>query len=154
MAFCSNCGHEISLAAVACPQSGHPTGVHQSTTTVLADFWTRFGGAILDGLILAIPSFVANFLIVPFLGGLLIDFLYHWLMVAYSDGQTIGKRVVGVRVARPDGAPVDPTVAAGRAAMRLVSGLALGLGFLWAAWDPEKRTWHDMVADTRVFRVG
>jgi uncharacterized RDD family membrane protein YckC len=29
----------------------------------------------------------------------------------------------------------------------------LGLGFLWAAWDPEKRTWHDMVADTRAFRV-
>lgn len=35
----------------------------------------------------------------------------------------------------------------------IVSSLALGLGYLWAAWDPEKRTWHAMVADTRAFRV-
>lgn len=153
MAFCANCGHETSPQALSCPECGHPTGVGALTTFEYADFWTRFAGALLDFLILLIPSFVLNISIVPFLGGLLLDFGYHWLMVAYWDGQTIGKRAVGVRVSRPDGTPVDPALAAGRAAMRLVSGFVLLLGFIWAAWDPEKRTWHDMVADTRVYRV-
>lgn len=153
MAFCTNCGNEISDLAVACPQCGQPTGTRVGTTGEYADFWTRFGGWLIDVLILIIPSFVLNVSIFPFVGGLLIDFLYHWLLIAYWDGQTIGKRVVGVRVTRPDGSPVDPALAAGRAAMRIVSGFALGLGFLWAAWDPERRTWHDSVADTRVFKV-
>lgn len=153
MAFCTNCGNEISDLAVACPQCGRPTGTRVATTGEYAEFWTRFGGWIIDTLILIVPGFVLNVSIFPFVGGLLIDFLYHWLLIAYWDGQTVGKRVVGVRVTRPDGSPVDPVLAAGRAAMRIVSGLALGLGFLWAAWDPERRTWHDSVADTRVFKV-
>jgi uncharacterized RDD family membrane protein YckC len=152
MAFCTNCRHEISPLATACPECGHPTGVRAETSGEYADFWARFGGALLDGLILAVPSFALN-LTVPIVGGFVIDFLYHWLTVAYWDGQTVGKRVVGVRVTRPDRQPVDPGVAAARAAMRIVSGLALLIGFLWAAWDPERRTWHDMVADTRVYRV-
>jgi uncharacterized RDD family membrane protein YckC len=151
MAFCTNCGGEISDLAVSCPHCGQPTA--HSTTLELADFWTRFGGWILDVIILIIPSILLNLRLYPFIGGLIVDFAYHWLTVAYWDGQTVGKRVVGIRVARPDGTPVDPAQAAGRAAMRIVSGFALGLGFLWAAWDPERRTWHDSVADTRVFRV-
>jgi uncharacterized RDD family membrane protein YckC len=153
MAFCTSCGNEISPVAVACPQCGQPTGYRAATSLENADFWTRLGGWLLDVLILIIPSFILNISVYPFIGGLLVDFLYHWLTVAYGDGQTVGKRVVGVRVTRPDGSPVDPAVAAGRALMRIVSGLVFGLGFLWAAWDAEKRTWHDMTADTRVFRV-
>jgi uncharacterized RDD family membrane protein YckC len=90
----------------------------------------------------------------PVIGGIVVGFLYHWLLVAYWDGQTVGKRVVGVRILRPDGSPVDTGTAAARSGMRIVSGFALGLGFLWAVWDPEKRTWHDMLADTRAFRTG
>jgi uncharacterized RDD family membrane protein YckC len=151
MTYCTHCGHEISTLAASCPQCGQSTGV-SAPSGELADFWTRFAAALLDGLILFIPSLLLRFA-TPFVGGLVVGFLYHWLMVTYWDGQTVGKRVVGVRVARPDGRPVDSGVAAARSAMRIVSGLALLLGFLWAAWDPEKRTWHDMVADTRVFRV-
>ena len=148
MAFCENCGHEISAQAVACPECGHPT-----RTLDYADFWTRVAGALVDFLILLLPSFLLNYSVIPFVGGLVVDFLYHWLMVAYWEGQTVGKRAVGIRVTKPDGALVDPTVAAARSAMRLVSGFVLLLGFIWAAWDPEKRTWHDMVADTRVYRT-
>ena len=170
MAYCTNCGNNISDLAVACPQCGHPTGV-PGTTPAYADFWSRAAAWLIDNLILAIPSFVlgVGFLVVglPFFGrapfhtgfrffspvGYLVPFLYHWLTIAYWNGQTIGKRLLNIRITRPDGSPVDPTGAAARAGMRLVSGAALGLGFLWAAWDPEKRTWHDSVANTRAFRV-
>lgn len=153
MAYCENCGHEISPQAVSCPECGHPTRVAATTTPGYADFWTRFAGALLDWLILIIPSYLIGRYYLPFIGGILLDFLYHWLLIAYWDGQTVGKRAVGVRVTRPDGTIVDPAVAAGRSAMRLVSGFVLLLGFIWAAWDPEKRTWHDMVADTRAYRA-
>lgn len=157
MAYCSSCGTEISPAAVVCPQCGQPTGEASASFGHIdleyADFWTRFGGAILDGIITGVASYALFFLLVPWLGGLVLGFLYHWLTVAYWDGQTVGKRVVNIRVVRPDGSAVDPPTAAARAAMRIVSGIPLALGFLWAAWDPEKRTWHDMVADTRVYRL-
>ena len=152
MAFCSNCGTELSEHAPACPKCGHPT---QATSVSLeyADFWARLGGAIIDTVLVGVASYALVFGVVPWLGGIFIGFLYHWLTVAYWNGQTVGKRVLNIRVARPDGSAVDPGVAAGRAAVRIVSGVPFGLGFLWAAWDPEKRTWHDMVADTRVYRV-
>jgi uncharacterized RDD family membrane protein YckC len=117
-----------------------------------AGFWIRVAALILDGIILGIAGI--------FIrtggaggGGLVVGFLYNWLMIAFNDGRTLGKMACGIRIARPDGSPVDIGTAAARAGMAIVSGLALGLGYLWAAWDDENRTWHDMVANTRAFRV-
>jgi uncharacterized RDD family membrane protein YckC len=42
----------------------------------------------------------------------------------------------------------------GRAAirwlMKIVSGLACLIGYLWMLWDKEKQTWHDKVAGSYV----
>ena len=35
---------------------------------------------------------------------------------------------------------------------KLLSGLALGLGFVWVAWDEKKQGWHDKIAKTYVVR--
>lgn len=149
MAYCSSCGTEISAEAATCPNCGHPTA---PPVLQYADFWTRLAGALIDGILVGVASYAVRFGAAPWLTGIFIGFLYHWLTVAYWNGQTVGKRVLNIRVTRPDGSPVDNSVAAGRAAMRIVSGIPFALGFLWAAWDAEKRTWHDMVADTRVYR--
>ncbi len=70
-----------------------------------------------------------------------------------GSGRTIGMRVLGLRVVRSDGAPLD----LGRALLRFVgmavSVTALGIGLLWAAFDAKKRGWHDMLADTLVVRA-
>jgi uncharacterized RDD family membrane protein YckC len=149
MAYCANCGNEISDVAASCPNCGHPTS--GTAAGVYAGFWQRFAGLIIDSLIVGAAGFFLgsgrNF------GGALIGFLYNWLMIAYNDGRTVGKMALGIRIARPDGSSVDLGTAAARAGMAIVSGLAIGIGYLWAAWDPERRTWHDMVADTRAFRV-
>ena len=34
----------------------------------------------------------------------------------------------------------------------IVSSIPLGLGFLWAAWDKRKQTWHDKMAGTVVVK--
>lgn len=152
MTNCTHCGEEISPAATACPHCGGEL-TPSAPPLELAGFGSRAAAWLLDVLVLLLPTLLVNITVLPLIGSLLVEFLYHWLTVAYWDGQTIGKRALGIRIARPDGSPVDTNVAAGRSLMRIVSGIPFGLGFLWAAWEPNKRTWHDMTADTRVYRV-
>lgn len=151
MIFCTFCRAEISEEAVACPQCGQPNMAYRQDL-VLAGFWIRVAAQIIDGLLLLVPSIIAGYTL-PFVGGLAVTFIYDWLMLTYWGGQTIGKRVCGIRIMRPDGSPIDSGVAAARSAMALVSSIAFGLGYIWAAFDAENRTWHDMLADTRAFLV-
>lgn len=152
MAYCSNCGNQISDLATACPQCG-ATNVAARTGTPFAGFWIRFVALLIDGLVLFAVGFILGGPDSGFLGSTLVGFLYNWLMIGFNDGRTLGKMAMGIRIARPDGSKVDLGTAAARAGMAIVSGLAIGIGYLWAAWDPENRTWHDMVADTRAFQV-
>jgi len=34
-----------------------------------------------------------------------------------------------------------------------LSALPLLLGYFWMLWEPRKRTWHDIVADSLVVRT-
>lgn len=173
MAFCTYCGRELSDQALVCPNCGHPnearTAVPEVTFTaappgpgVLAGFWRRFLALIIDVIITSIVS--APFGITIYLGrgrlpvrynpaSPVILFVYTWLMIALANGQTLGAMALGIRVTRPDGTRLDLGRSAARAAMAIVSGSAILLGYLWALWDREKRTWHDMVADSRVYFI-
>lgn len=146
MAYCARCGREISEAARACPACGQPNELLTGYSTgAYAGFWTRFAALLLDGMILVVPATLLG----P-LGGFT-TFVYQWLMIALNRGQTLGKMALGIRITHPDGSPLDLGEAAGRAGMAIVSGLALGIGYLWVAWDAEHRTWHDMVMNSRAF---
>jgi uncharacterized RDD family membrane protein YckC len=68
-------------------------------------------------------------------------------------GTTIGGIVVGLKLVRIDGRPVDLPVALVRALSSLFSGMALGLGFFWAGWSREKLAWHDRIAGTVIVKV-
>jgi len=63
-------------------------------------------------------------------------------------GQTVGMRAWRLRVTRADGAAVDWRRALLRFGVALISVAALGIGFAWTLFDPRKRTWHDLAADT------
>ncbi|MHB8648154.1 MAG: RDD family protein [Thermomicrobiales bacterium] len=78
------------------------------------------------------------------------DIIYEALLIAYWNGQAIGKEAMGIRVDARGGQPVSVGMAFARSAMKLVSGAVLLLGYLWMLWDPKKQTWHDKVADTYV----
>lgn len=83
----------------------------------------------------------------------LTGFAYNWLMIAFHRGQTVGKMLTGVRIARPDGRALGVLGAAKREATAFASALVLGLGFVWAVGEGERRTWHDRVAGSRAFRA-
>ncbi len=171
MTACGYCGRWLP-EPTTCPYCGHPnqpgTGPPPAPAGArpvgtLAGFWRRALALVLDALLIAIVTgslFRARLDIgttrqVGIDFGLgpssLVALVYDWLMIALVRGQTVGKMALRIRITTPEGGPVDLVRSAVRAGMAIVSGLALGLGYLWAAWDPEKRTWHDMVAGTRAY---
>jgi uncharacterized RDD family membrane protein YckC len=80
------------------------------------------------------------------------------------NGQTWGKQLFGVRVARMGGEPSTFASAAVRevGAKFLLFGVVVGallawipllVDVLWPIWDDENRALHDMLVDTRVVRA-
>jgi uncharacterized RDD family membrane protein YckC len=52
--------------------------------------------------------------------------LVYFFLCESLTGQTLGKRVFGLRVVRVDGTPVTPQIVAGRTVLRLIDEFALG----------------------------
>jgi uncharacterized RDD family membrane protein YckC len=89
---------------------------------------------------------IASAIIVAVVGYL----AYDALMVRRS-GQTIGKRLLKIRVVRADGEPVRAGQAWGRAITRLVAVHVLALvNYGPALFTQEKTCVHDLLAGTRV----
>lgn len=65
---------------------------------------------------------------------------------------TPGKMALGLRVVTSDGGRVSYLRAFARYFAELLSGFILGIGYLMAAFDEQKRTLHDRICDTRVIR--
>ncbi|GAA3234059.1 RDD family protein [Nonomuraea helvata] len=88
-----------------------------------------------------------------FLAGL-VAFLYFWLLHAFWNGQTLGKRLFGMRVVQERGARITVSQAAVRQAVASALvwlccvGMLVDLG--WILFDPRKQALHDKVARTVV----
>ncbi|TBH17451.1 RDD family protein [Thermus thermamylovorans] len=133
---------------------------------VIASPWRRLVAALVDSLILVPVTFLLMALagINPLVGSTtpLQDFLFQvvpgWAYyVAFTAlyGATPGKMALGLKVVRPDGRPVDWLTAFVREVPgKTLSALPLLLGYLWALFHPRRQTWHDLIADTLVVRVG
>ena len=83
-------------------------------------------------------------------------FQVWWFRKLGRTGKTWGKQALGIRLVDANtGEPVGGGRAFGR---EIVAGTlslyVLGLGFLWAAWDKRKQTWHDKIITTVVVRDG
>jgi uncharacterized RDD family membrane protein YckC len=79
-------------------------------------------------------------------------FLYYWVLTAFWNGQTVGKKVFDIRVVLDDGAPVTPAAAASRALLSglfVVAGLDV-LDIVCILFSRRKRALHDMAAGTLV----
>ena len=75
----------------------------------------------------------------------------YFVLFTAAGGQTIGKMAAGIRViATSDTRRVSFAMAVMRAVACLGSVAALGAGFLPALFSPDRRTFHDRVAETRV----
>lgn len=76
-------------------------------------------------------------------------FVISWL----RGGQTIGMRAWRLRIVRADGQPLHARQALVRFCVGLISLGTAGLGFWWALFDAQNRTWHDLAAGTVMVRL-
>ena len=79
---------------------------------------------------------------------------YFVLPEATRRRATPGKRLLGLQVARADGRRIDSRRALARGALKLVTILTLGLGFLLAAVTRRKQALHDLLSNCTVIRAG
>jgi uncharacterized RDD family membrane protein YckC len=120
-----------------------------------AGFGERLVAYLIDGVILFVMELVLMLLLGQPLGSLLSFFASIAYTVGFwmTQAATPGKMVMGLRVIRQDGAPIDGSTAALRYVGYIVSGIVIGLGFLWIIWDPNHEGWHDKIAKTWVIKT-
>jgi uncharacterized RDD family membrane protein YckC len=75
-----------------------------------------------------------------------IYFIFFWVI----SGFTPGKALLGLRVVRTDGRPVNLARAVLRLIAYLIAALPLFLGFIWILFDNRRQGWHDKIARTYV----
>ena len=107
-----------------------------------AGFWMRFLAWVIDVVVVGAASSAVG----PF--GLILLGAYEPVLLAYWGGQTIGKRVCGIRVISQDGRYCGLGQAVIRWLAKFLSFVAALLGCLWVAVDDKKRGWHDHIAGT------
>lgn len=89
--------------------------------------------------------------------------LYAPLLMARTNGQTLGRMAAGIRVVRTNGQPTDFWWSALREVVvkglvvgflsSVTGGLAYLVDVLWPLPDRENRALHDFVVDSRVVRA-
>jgi uncharacterized RDD family membrane protein YckC len=110
---------------------------------------SRDGGSA-SGFSLQVTGLPAVFLFAVTIGW----FVYNWLLRQGTTGQTMGKKLVGIAVLDGSQRPIGAGLTFVRQLAHVLDFLPCFLGYLWPVWDPEKRTFADMIMGTRVHRIG
>ena len=122
-----------------------------------ASFGLRLVAAIIDGIIVGVVGTVVGLIVRNELGGLLslaLGVAYYGWLEGSTSGQTVGKRMLGIRVYDlRQGGPIGTGRAIGRYFARIVSAIPCLLGYFWMLWDTEKQTWHDKLVGSVVVPV-
>jgi hypothetical protein len=80
--------------------------------------------------------------------------LYMTVLLSVTNGQTVGKKLLGIRVLRLDGQRLNWWMAFERAG-GYAAGFATGLlGFAQVFWDANRQAIHDRIVGTVVIRDG
>ena len=152
----------------------------------LASWLSRVGAQLIDGVIICVGALILFLPIGAALGiagasdsdaglgaaivGLLfwvlcvtlVAFLYAPILMARTNGKTLGRMALNIRVVRTSGEPVTFWFAFLREVViksflfgfisSFTFGLASLLDVLWPLWDEENRALHDFIVSTRVVK--
>lgn len=121
-----------------------------------ASFGQRFGAGFIDGIIVGIISLILRLVLgsTGQLVGALVGLAYTAYLEGGATGQSIGKRVLGIRVVDTrTGGPIGYGRGAVRWLVAIVSAIPIFLGYFWMLWDGEKQMWHDKASTSYVVPV-
>jgi uncharacterized RDD family membrane protein YckC len=142
-------------------------------------FWIRFMARLIDIVIVGIPAGIVfgtwGWIQYGLLGGgpdsaahdlvsaigligtalVLVGAVLYQILLWAKTGATVGQRVLGLQVVDAStGGPITLSTAGARWIGQLLDTFFCGLpiGYIWAAFDRRKQTWHDKFAGTVVVR--
>src|SRR5262249_60386080 len=75
-----------------------------------------------------------------------IVYLQYFALFTVFGGTTPGMMLRGLRVVDFSGEEPSPRQLLSRAAGYMLSAGTFFLGFLWAPWDDEELSWHDLIS--------
>jgi uncharacterized RDD family membrane protein YckC len=146
------------------------------------------GAFVIDGLIVGVVALAVLLLMVAAFGGVgfvggdetgyvglvlgavvgglvafAISLVYAPLWMSRTNGRTLGRQLLGIRVVRADGRRTDfwwsalresvlKTLVFGGIGSGATFGLAWLADVLWPLWDDQNRALHDIIVDSRVVR--
>lgn len=166
--YCVDCGFPLE-ESTAIPYQYSPYGPHRRAWNLgrPAGFWIRVVALVIDTILLTLATAVlaAVFLQQNYFEtfetetwtagdslSVLLSVAYSILMVVVFSG-TVGKLVLGMRIVRTDGSRVSLGRATLRYFAQLLSIFTLLIGYVMVAFRKDKRSLHDLVADTVVIIV-
>lgn len=119
----------------------------------------RFGSYILDVIIVNVVALVVGYVLF-FLGVSVLTVISTLLSLAIStgyftyffgNGQTLGMKAVKIKLCDTEGTyPIGYVKGFLRWIGMIISGLVIGIGYLWILIDENKQGWHDKIAGTYV----
>lgn len=173
---CTECGTELNPEINE--TVGEETGVESRKE--YAGFWMRFLAFFVDSIILGVVSMVFNtVLLSPFVTdmqqsapgqeevltsgmmttlvliyilGIVINWLYFTVFEASSKQATPGKMLVGLKVTDSHGDRLSFARANGRYWGKILSFIILFIGFIMAGFTEKKQALHDLIASTLVVK--
>lgn len=130
---------------------GQPPMPETVTTLSLAraGFWLRLTATLID---LILVGLVSRLLHLPGAALIIIWSAYHVALWTWK-GTTIGGIVLGLKIVRTNGQPIDLSISLVRCLSSFLSAAALCIGFFWAGWSSEKQSWHDKIAGTYIVKM-
>lgn len=171
---------EWTHPAAAVPSDGPVEPAVESrsleTNRSYAGFWRRLAAFVIDVVVVGLGALLVSVLIavllaialistggsaptdsaVVQLGSLVILLVLTWLYFAGLESSawqaTVGKRMTGVIVTDVEGHRLGFGRASARYFAKILSALPVLIGYLLAAFTPQKQALHDMIARTLVVR--
>jgi len=124
-----------------------------------AGFWVRFLASFLDGLIIGLPLAVISYFMLgewdneTFTGSL--TMLYTLIVPVVWTGYTIGKKIMGVRIAKVNGEKLGIGTMLLRVVVAgILYAVTFGIAYIASAFmvgiREDKRAIHDLIAGTYV----
>lgn len=142
------------------PPFGGPPGPQQG----LASWGQRVGAYLIDmappyviiliGYAVMLGSITAGSILVGIGGMVALGWsIYNRWIQGGNTGQSLGKRVVGIRLlGEQTGQPIGAGMAFVRDLAHFLDGAACYIGFLWPLWDEKRQTFSDKIISTVVIQ--
>lgn len=142
----------------------------ENNQAVYGGFFVRFFAFLVDSLIVGavlsvirLPLFFAklanseNFLLQPVLFkfsvidiALYLASALYFIVLTYTSGATVGKRLMNLKVVHADGSPLTLLTVVYRETIGRYLSSLLFIGYIMIGLNQDKRGLHDILCDTRV----